>query len=146
MSDATIGVVIFNESLRIDDHSELEVPEGSLTPLWISNYYDGPLRGLCTLAPHGLLLFTLAEQNDDDHPKWWRKFWLLKLPPEVLALEQTRREDFRRWVSTHWDGAYGWCGGEGAMRPAHLHHRFYDKHGNSSVDLTNAEVIGWFAL
>jgi len=115
----------------------------ALQPLWISDYYDGPLSG-AVLRNGQFCWYILADEEREPYVDgWYRRYWLVALTP-VQEDEQRRWHDlFRQHVGTHWDhssGAETRC-----VLPKENHHLFYEPYAKRTpLALDENEVLGWF--
>ena len=70
------------------------VRESSITPLWVEDYYDGPLTGFCE---YGGKPYYYVVQDDD-----W--VFMHPLKDETWTAHWRKHQDFREHVGAHWDG------------------------------------------
>lgn len=86
-----------------------------------------------------------AEENEGADGSWYRRFFLVRLPPERLAEAHPRHSAFQRFVGTHCD--YGPDGHRtySGRRESSEHPAFYDAYPpGSNGTYLDCEVIGWF--
>jgi len=116
--------------------------------LWASGFFDGPLDGLAILDQREDVWFCLAEEAEDwQAAGWYRRFWVVRLSPKHLALQQRIHAAFQRYVGTHFDYDENEARDAHAVRPQSEWHHFYDKYDPKKplpVNVDAGEVIGWF--
>jgi len=89
--------------------------ERSIKPLWVDDYYDGPLSGFCEYR--GKRYYYVAQDED------WTYF-LHPLMEETWKSHLSRHEDFGKYVGNHWD-----CNEEPRrLLPEEEWHKYYDKY------------------
>jgi len=80
--------------------------------LWHSDYWDGPINGLCIVNDEKCWYEMIEENSDSGHDvpdeplPWYRRYLVWKLTDEQLNYVEVRHEKFRRMVGTHSDYVY----------------------------------------
>lgn len=72
-----------------------------VTPVWITDYWDGPLQGLATYEER--LHWFEVESFDPDDPPTVRTYALYPLSDDEVAAEEALHRLFRKHVGTHTD-------------------------------------------
>ena len=121
--------------------SRVDVTE--LEPLWVCEYYDGPLSG-AVLYDGKFRWYVLAEEEAEPYTEgWYRRYWLIELTNAQEAEERRWHDLFRQHVGTHWDHREGLE--PGRVRSTETHHLFYEPYSRRTpLALDEAEVVGWF--
>lgn len=113
--------------------------------VWASGYWDGPLSGLAELDGQPVWFHFADEENEDDDASWYRRFFLVHLPPERLAAAQAIHAAFQRHVGTHFDYDSWGQRDPSRIRPRSEWRTFYDAHPVEAQDTyLDCEVVGWF--
>ena len=109
--------------------------------LWHSDYWDGPLSGMCLVAGERLLFECLDDENRNV-----RIFGLYRLSADDLALEEKINKVFCEKVGTHCN--YDETGKQSFEHPTYssLHYEFYDWCNALEHKLKSKTLIGWFHL
>lgn len=127
-----------------------EIPKAEITLAWSNDYWDGPMSGAC-LYQGALHLFEYAGSNPDwdaynddegnEKPTWFRRYWVLKITPEVEIEERTRHALFCKHVNTRFDYIT-----PDLPKPTGEQHLFYDVYPprRPRKPPEGAEIIGWF--
>jgi hypothetical protein len=128
---------------RIADGTVGQIKAEALSPLWISDYWDGPLSGAVQLDGQ-LCWYVLAEEEQEPYAEgWYRRYWLLELSPAQQDEERRWHDLFRQHVGTHWDHPCGHEAGRGL--PVENHRLFYEPYSTRTpLDVDDNEVLGWF--
>lgn len=120
-----------------------QVPSSSVRLLWHSDYYDGPLSGMCRYRGEDLW-FRMFDENQR-HGGWHRRFDLVRLTADELADERRWHDLFRRCVGHHCDYDEKGRRAVGMVHPSAMHAEFYDAARNrASRDYKNNPIVGWF--
>jgi len=107
--------------------------------LWHSDFWDGPINGLCLYQGRKCWFEACAEGEQDDG--FYRRYLVLILTKGQLDEEEFWHELFRRKVGTHTD--YG--DAERKVLPRETWHEFYDEFGKrGEVDYSGNPALGWF--
>jgi hypothetical protein len=101
--------------------------ETSIKPLWVEDYYDGPLSGFCEYRGRP---YYYVVQDDD-----WKCF-MHPLKDETWNVYMERNEDFCMYVGDHWNDTFK---GKGGAKPESEWHKFYDKW--NKVELPKADEL-----
>ena len=127
----------------IANSSVIRISAEELQPLWISEYYDGPLSG--AVVHNGQFRwYVMGEEEQAPYADgWYRRYWLLALSAAQEDEERRWHDLFRQHVGTHWDSP---CGTEpGRVLPRENHHLFYEPFAKRTpLTLDDNEVLGWF--
>ena len=120
------------------------IDNASLEPLWISDFYDGPLSG-AVIHEGQFAWFTLAEEESEPYSEgWYRRYWIVRLTPVQQDEERRWHDLFRTHVGTHWDFQT-----DGSLprqvKPREQHQAFYEPYSKRKpLVLDDNDVIGWF--
>ena len=119
------------------------IDRSDLEPLWIADYYDGPLAGAIMRAGD-FSWFVLAEEERPPYAEGWhRRYWLVSLSPSQQEQERSWHELFRTHVGTHWDFPTGTESRR--VKAAENHRLFYEPYSKREpLALDDNEVVGWF--
>jgi hypothetical protein len=111
--------------------------------LWYSDFWDGPINGLC-LCDNRKCWFEMLDAEEHDLPAApGRRFLVHDLSEQQLAEEERWHELFREKVGTHCDFEEP----RPEVKPAELHAQFYDAYKTRvKPDYSTNRVIGWFEL
>ena len=104
--------------------------------LWVSDYYDGPLAGLCQYR--GEKLWFKIRCRPEHGPD---VFDLFRLTSEQLEAQERDHELFRQHVGFHWDYGDDGCHPIGQVRDKATWHLYYDA-PHPELDLTMNVVVG----
>jgi hypothetical protein len=96
----------------------IKIRESSVKPLWVEDYYDGPLTGFCEYR--GIPYYYVAQEN-------WIYF-LYPLKEETWKAHLSVHMDFCEFVGDHWNDGFKSKGS--GVKPESEHHKFYDKYKN----------------
>jgi len=125
------------------DSGVIRISAEELQPLWISEYYDGPLSG--AVEHNGQFRwYVMAEEEQEPYAEgWYRRYWLLALSAVQEDEERRWHGLFRQHVGTHWDSPSGTE--RGRVLPQENHYLFYEPYAKRTpLALDGNEVIGWF--
>ena len=75
--------------------------------LWINDYWDGPINGMCELDGNKLFFEMIEEAEDEKSEGWYRKFGLIELSKEQFETESYWNELFCEHVGTHYNFTNG---------------------------------------
>lgn len=113
------------------------------TFLWIGDFWDGPVSGMLKLDGANCW-FEQFEESEEEGSPWYRRYAVVRLSAEQIALEKEVHADFQRFVGRHMD-----CDANSedkGLRPQKEWSGFYDKHGAYCRErrFEECEVIAWF--
>ena len=140
--------VILSEAMALGTaRVPLRVDAERVRLVWASGYWDGPLSGLAELDGESVW-FEFADEENEDQGSWYRRFFLLRLPPERLAEAHARHAAFQRFVGTHFDYRSDGRRDPSGLRARSEWQRFYDAYPPESTDdyYFDCDVVGWFEL
>ena len=105
--------------------------------IYHSNYYDGPLSGVCTVDDKRYW-FELCEElearcptechcqcDEHEHVAMMRRFAVLELTPEEWAIEDARHKAFQEAVGTHTDYTEAGTRSLEGVKPSQTHDEYY---------------------
>ena len=132
------------ECKLISDAGAPQIHVDELDPLWISDFYDGPLAGAVIYSGQ-LSSYVLAEEETPPFTEgWYRRYWLLQLTPTQQDEERHWHELFRTHVGTHWDRRSARTE-PGHVKPIENHQLFYEPYARRKpMILDDNDVVGWF--
>ena len=107
--------------------------------LWVTNYWDCPLEGLCCV--NGIRHWFKIDNpfEDEAGPN---KYYLISLTDDELKEIDKRHELFQNYVGTHWDYTDNKRGG--VVRPESEWHKFYDIYPSRNKLRFDKQPIGCF--
>jgi hypothetical protein len=128
---------------QIADSGLPRIDAKDLEPLWISDYYDGPLAGVALHSARFCSYLLAEEEPEPWREGWYRRYWLIQLTPDQEDEERQWHDLFRAHVGTHWDHPVGTE--PGRVKPREHHHLFYEPYSKRKpMVLDDNDVIGWF--
>lgn len=131
----------------------------TMRKLWHSNYWDGPLSGMCLIegqkywfecVEEWLDNNSYPEDDDDFETPWYRRFLIWKLTDEQQATIEARHAKFQRMVGTHCDydenGHRGNFHYNDTITPETFKQFYEESKLESRMDITPTEdrILGWY--
>jgi hypothetical protein len=102
----------------------MKISEDDIQILWVGNWYDGPLDGMC-LYKGEKHWFTCKDEWGED---FWRRFNVVKLTPEQIAEEEKWHSLFVEKVGDSFAYENGKCVPFRKLKPESQWHEFYDEY------------------
>lgn len=94
--------------------------------LFATNWWDGPLSGLCLYNDEKHWFQATEEWYEEDKP-YWRRYAVMKLTPEQLQLEERSHELFKEKVGESMPYINGIpVRNNEPLKPKEMWHEFYD--------------------
>lgn len=120
-----------------------KLSRGEVQPLWVHDFYDGPLSGMARFQGD-LAWYVLAEEEQEPYSEgWYRRYWLIRLSPEQATEEMKWHDLFRTHVSTYGDAEIP--EDERGVRPQSEWSQYYEPYRQRApVVFDENEVLGWF--
>lgn len=110
--------------------------------LWIDNYWDGPLSGMCVVDGERCLFEMTDEAGNDARNRTYNVY---RLSPERLALEEYWHAQFVQHVGTYWTRDPSVPQVPGGYHPKSEHAKFYEPFKAVVKDELSAEqAVAWF--
>jgi len=114
--------------------------------LWYSDYWDGPLSGMLTVAGEN---YWFKCYDEDVHTRA-RKHYIYRLTDQQLAFEFEWHKRFEKYVGTRWNMVDG-RRGIGEVKPQAEHSKFYEpykkvKHLSADNVVKEDQILGWCYL
>jgi hypothetical protein len=114
-----------------------------VTILWVDDYYDIPLAGMCMVNNEWHYFDQIGSQQGQDGSEEF-VYHIYKLSDKERRYEQTKHAWFCRYVGTHFD--YRVDPAFRKVKPSNEHHLFYDKFEDDKRDYSKNEILGEFIL
>lgn len=135
-----------SQALDSGTRSVTRVDASRVRLVWASGYWDGPLSGIAELDDD-TLWFHFADEESEEDPTWYRRFYLVRLPPGRLDTLLEEHAAFQRHVGTHFDYGPDGARNPDGLRPRSEWSKFYDVYPTEGGgDYLDCEVVGWFEL